>query len=91
MATETETKTLAFQAKINQLLSLIINTIYNKKESFLHELINNSGQGTKEFMGALAVDANVRMIKQFGVGFYSTYLVAEKVVVTTKHNNADDQ
>ena len=42
-------------------------------------------------MGALAVDANVRMIKQFGVGFYSTYLVAEKVVVTTKHNNDDDQ
>ena len=86
-----DTETFAFQAEINQLLSLIINTIYNKKESFLHELINNSGQGTKEFMGALAVDANVRMIKQFGVGFYSTYLVAEKVVVTTKHNNADDQ
>ena len=90
MATETETKTLAFQAKINQLLSLIINTIYNK-ESFLHELIDNFGQGTKEFMEALAVDANVRMIRQFGIGFYSTYLVAEKVVVTTKHNNDDDQ
>jgi len=139
-----------FQAEVNRMMKLIINSLYRNKEVYLRELISNASDaldkirlisltdksvldsteelsikikadkenhilhitdtgigmtkqdlinnlgtiaksGTADFLNKLqeasSTDQFNDLIGQFGVGFYSAFLVADKVVVTSKHND----
>lgn len=151
MADSATLESHAFQAETSELLNLVINSLYTKKEVFLRELVSNASDaldkariksltdhdllgedtdleiqistdaeagtvtisdngigmtkeeltknlgtiaksGSKEFAKALSGEASkdANLIGQFGVGFYSAFLVADEVRVTSRAAKSDE-
>jgi molecular chaperone HtpG len=143
---------MQFQTEVDQLLQLMIHSLYSNKEIFLRELISNSSDacdklrfeaisndalyegdgdlrieidfdeeantvtirdngigmnreeiienigtiaksGTKEFLEKLTGDAakDSNLIGQFGVGFYSSFIVADRVILTSRKAGDDKE
>jgi len=145
MTVDAHRETLGFQTEVNQLLKLMIHSLYSNKEIFLRELISNAADasdklrfealsddalyegdselrirvdydkkartititdngigmsrsevidnigtiaksGTRQFFESLTGDQakDAQLIGQFGVGFYSSFIVADKVTLATR-------
>jgi molecular chaperone HtpG len=83
-----ELKVQIIPNKDNKTITIIDNGIGMTKDDLINNLGTVAKSGTKAFMQMMDEKSNkLDLIGQFGVGFYSAYLVADTVKVITKNNN----
>lgn len=83
---ESELKITLSIDEVNACVTISDNGIGMNRDDLIHQLGTIAKSGTEEFMAQLSGDAqkDVNLIGQFGVGFYSSYMVADRVVVHTR-------
>ena len=75
--------------KINRTITIIDNGIGMNEEDLENNLGTIAKSGSLDFKQSIADQSEVDIIGQFGVGFYSAFMVADKIVVNTKKVNND--
>lgn len=78
--------------KEKRTISILDTGVGMTKQELMDNLGSLGASGTKKFLEQMSQGAqSSKLIGQFGVGFYSVFLVGDSVKVSSKHDNSTEQ